>query len=334
MELCEKLDRALGRARLWVVAGVAAFVAGVDWLAPGKPGHPSHAGTWGALALLWTLFLVLIGWLSGFRDNDGNWDLGPLRESITAWREGLSERRSDAWLWASVLGGLGITGLSMTQVLRLVNVVSFGVWERTLSDYAQSSQQLGLIVFIPALALAFAGTLGRLERWLSPRTAVQKGPVLAGAPLWISRAELRTSAAQVAHPVLRDLLTHIDGWPKRKRQYETVYCSELQRHLLRRVKRWRVDREKPIAVKLAGMRGRADLIIEDTLLLELKRSLITGTSDRAVGQIKRYCDVWTRGPVILVLIESIPPEQKARLHADMHALRSTGRQVLVLELGT
>jgi hypothetical protein len=62
--------------------------------------------------------------------------------------------------------------------------------------------------------------------------------------------------------------------------------------------------EYPIGSSSLANRGRADMVINNTILIEMKRDGSAGAIQRAKGQVQTYSDIWKgKGPVILLLCD-------------------------------
>jgi len=334
--MSERVDRTTRGHRTAVLGAFALVAAGSDWVAEYLEWEAATWGAWSALALLWAIFLVGTGWVSTFRDDDDNWQLSPLLESGQLFVEHLPGRAQDIWAWTTAAAATGVVALAGRQVLRLIDLSTFGQLTSNLAGAIVVASTVGFLAMLFAAVFLLAGLVAWLRRDTSDgRDKRDEAPTsVAGLPVWITRAELAQHARLCTQPMIRALLQHLHGWPAGRRwKNEHTYSNSLLYLLRRRAKGWRVKRESFIGVKNEGTRGRADLVIEDSVLVELKRSLTTSTADRAMGQVQRYAANWTAGPVILLFVERLAAEQRRRVEASITALRAEGRQVLVLELG-
>jgi hypothetical protein len=87
---------------------------------------------------------------------------------------------------------------------------------------------------------------------------------------------------------------------------EKTYEIELYEYLKRRLP------DVPISTQYGIAKGKADLVIQDSHLLELKLGLTdVGELDRCIGQLERYRQKWIEkdmGPVYLVIVGESDPE--------------------------
>jgi len=109
-----------------------------------------------------------------------------------------------------------------------------------------------------------------------------------------------------------DFVTAIQNWNPRQADYEYEYQDRLYRHLRKHLPDASIEMEYPIGENYLGSRGRADIVVNDTILIEMKRDSSAGAIQRAKGQIAQYSEIWKdKGPVILLLCDY--DFEKARL---------------------
>jgi hypothetical protein len=95
----------------------------------------------------------------------------------------------------------------------------------------------------------------------------------------------------------------MQNWNPGKCYYEYEFQDKLYRHLKNLLPDSEIEMEYPIGDKEHKNKRRADIVIDDTILIEMKRGNIgSSEEDRAKGQISEYAEIWrNRGPVILLL---------------------------------
>lgn len=92
-----------------------------------------------------------------------------------------------------------------------------------------------------------------------------------------------------------------------------------------------IELEKPIGSKEEFNRGRADIVIDDTILIELKCDSSAGAIQRAKGQIGQYAEIWkNKGPVILLLCNYNYEHAKASFTPVMTDLNKLDKNVLTI----
>lgn len=90
------------------------------------------------------------------------------------------------------------------------------------------------------------------------------------------------------------------------------------------------QRERPVGNRAEGTAGRADLVVSDAVLIEMKRGLTTTSAQRAVGQVRMYARAWHNGPLILLLCDADPAIVQQFLGREMMTLRNEAPVLVVL----
>lgn len=104
--------------------------------------------------------------------------------------------------------------------------------------------------------------------------------------------------------LFNDFATALQNWNPRGAYYEYEYQDRLYRHLRKNLPDATVELEYPIGDSSLGNKGRADIVINDTILIEMKRDSSAGAVQRAKGQIHQYSEIWNnKGPVVLLLCD-------------------------------
>jgi hypothetical protein len=113
--------------------------------------------------------------------------------------------------------------------------------------------------------------------------------------------------------------------------YEYQFQDALYRHLKKNMPNSSVELEYPIGEKALGNKGRADIVIDETILIEMKRDSSAGAVQRAKGQILQYSDIWrNRGPVVLLLCKYDFDHAKVSFSSTMVDLKKLDRPVLTM----
>jgi hypothetical protein len=90
------------------------------------------------------------------------------------------------------------------------------------------------------------------------------------------------------------------------------------------------ERERPIGDRAQGTNGRADLVVSDSVLIEMKKGLTTTTAQRALGQIQMYLRAWDRGPVMLLVCEADAATVQTFLAREIEEIRRRAPVLMVL----
>jgi hypothetical protein len=102
--------------------------------------------------------------------------------------------------------------------------------------------------------------------------------------------------------LFKELITSLQNWNPKNCYYEYEFQYKLRDHLKKSLEEADIELEKPIGTREEFNRGRADIVIDDTILIELKRDPSAIAIQRAKGQIGQYAEIWkNKGPVILLL---------------------------------
>lgn len=102
--------------------------------------------------------------------------------------------------------------------------------------------------------------------------------------------------------LFNDFALALSSWQPQNCRLEHEFQNSLFRHLKRTLKGVEIELERPIGDPSVHNKGRADIVINDTILIEMKRDSSAGAIQRAKGQIMQYSHIWKdKGPVILLL---------------------------------
>jgi hypothetical protein len=127
--------------------------------------------------------------------------------------------------------------------------------------------------------------------------------------------------------LVKEFLTVLQSWQPMTFSKESDYQNALHLYLAAVLPNAVVRREYPI--KSDGKVSRPDIVIDDTLLIEMKRRA-TGI-DRAVGQIDKYTRAWNnRGAVILLLCDCTLEDANKHYAAVMQNLTKQNYSVLTI----
>lgn len=131
--------------------------------------------------------------------------------------------------------------------------------------------------------------------------------------------------------LFKELITSLQNWNPKNCYYEYEYQYKLRYHLKNSLEEADIELEKPIGSKEEFNRGRADIVIDDTILIELKCDSSAGAIQRAKGQIGQYAEIWkNKGPVILLLCNYNYEHAKASFTPVMTDLNKLDKNVLTI----
>lgn len=131
--------------------------------------------------------------------------------------------------------------------------------------------------------------------------------------------------------LFNDFVNALKVWQPGNCVNEYEYQDKLYRHLKHHLPASEIATEYPIGDKANGNKGRADLVIDDTILIEMKRDTSAGAVQRAQGQIGQYSGIWSgRGPVILLLCSYQYDYAKLKFSSTMMDMQRLERPVLTV----
>lgn len=303
------------------------------------------------LVFLTMLFAARLGAL---RDDDGNWSFALVFRRAGEVRVALGESvgalgaTSGATLVKSSARAssfLALLALAFRNVAVLLNLTV----EEFLDDrVALIADAESYLLYGGVILVGFGAFLHVIAWWLLRRAggARLRHPdhqdreriqaALQSLPPVIDcgdAAQARELARRAGHPILEQLLESLAGWKPQRFDYEDQYQGSLYRLLRRKMPSTNPQREYPMRDSTEGrkgLKGRADLVVSDAVLIEMKRRLTTSTAQRALGQLHMYLKLWSKGPVILVLCDAEDTAAVRFLSAEVAALRSRAPVLLVL----
>lgn len=109
-----------------------------------------------------------------------------------------------------------------------------------------------------------------------------------------------------------------------------LVLASLHRFIRKRMPGSNPQRERPIGSRGEGTAGRADIIVAESVLIEMKRGVNTSTAQKAVGQIKMYMRGWSQGPIILLLCDAASENAERYLRREIEDLRAKGSSVVLV----
>lgn len=131
--------------------------------------------------------------------------------------------------------------------------------------------------------------------------------------------------------LFNDFATALQNWNPRGAYYEYEYQDRLYRHLRKNMPDATVELEYPIGDSSLGNKGRADIVVNDTILIEMKRDSSAGAVQRAKGQIHQYSEIWNnRGPVVLLLCDYDYEHARLSFNPTMVDLAKLNRPVMTI----
>lgn len=315
LSVADRTDRFLYGRRTAFVATLAALTILAGFVDDTRLPVLTAAST---LLFTFLLFILVAARIGSLRDEEGNWSFALLGQRMSTWWDGALEFATAggsliAQDLAKATAFLGLLVLGLRNTLMLVILIADELFGAPLPsfDAAYSSMSwlgtalcvLGALVLIVA-RLQIRSTAESQGLVLDDKGKAQLRSSVLGLPPLIDCSnvpQLRALIGQTSHPLLKELLETLAAWKPRNMNNEQAYHASLYRTLRRRMPGAKPEKERPIAEDTPELRGRADLVIGDAVLIELKARLTKSAAHRAIGQIRMYARAWTQGPIVLVV---------------------------------
>jgi hypothetical protein len=345
LDVADRVDAAFYGKRRLVLVVLSLLVAGLSWWEAASSPRDLRWTAVGTLLLAAYLEVLLLARVGSFRDDAKRWSAQLVRERLTVFREDVVESfKAASALPGSVrlrsagafLAGLAIVLLALHNVVVLTQVVLAEV----LSTRSTTLASVDSAVFLAGCAgLCLGLALWLLGLWLG-RTAraADRLVVHDGERAALARAARDMPAAIIdcrdaeaiaalaratAHPLLGELLTSLAAWKPRSHPSEAGYVASLLRSLRQRMPSVSAERERPM--RDDKQRFRADLVLGDAVLVEMKRGLSAASAQRALGQVQMYARLWAqKGPVVLLICGAPRATVDALLGPSLPMLRQLG----------
>ena len=303
LDFCAAIDSRLIGWRLRIVFGLI-FLAGVGGPVIDKV-TSAPTPLWTVLstnALLLVLWLLLFAWLGSLRDDDGLWSGRLFIRRLAAHVKDLQEAAGN--LTRASLGSLLVViGASVLALRNVGTVIAIAANDSSMLDgFADKLLAAGTISFV-------LGSLLLIRRFSSRKkpTAIQIQRATAAlriVPGLIDMQETKAAQFGDADPVQVTLSALSDWQQRRNREYDDEYGYQLA--LKRHFGKYPELRPVRQEVWMSAQRrdGRADFILNDIVLVEVKHHFSKSRADRAIGQMGGYGQTWRGKPKMLVIFDA------------------------------
>ena len=354
LAMADDIDVALyGKRAIAITVGAFLTVAATVFDAYNNPRAPFMTTIMTAL-FSFLLFFLVVARIGSFRDDEGKWSFDVVADRLRSAGKSFGESFSAFWEMAGgqraaavgkMLVGISLVGLALRNIVVLLVIIAEEIFEvsiGTAKSLDESMMTAGMYAILAGLALWLWG-------WQSTRSSgkeLQLVPTEAGRerlvaaakemPLIIDcadKAKALELADRTKDPVLKAIIKVLVSWQPRGAESEADYQASLHRKLRRELPATNPERERPIGARATGNRGRADLVVSDSVLIEMKKGLTTSSAQRALGQIQMYLSAWNRGPVMLVVCEVDPAMAQQFLVKEIENLRKRQEPVMMVFAG-
>lgn len=339
-----------------VVAAVAVVLGGplLDiWLEDTAEERASAALVlaFGAVAAV-----LLLGRGASWRSDDGRFALrrilSRLRTRVEAGAYGVRRWWTSSLRWKLThagpallrLGVVLLAGQKLSQLLRVstrqgARFIAQGIrdlkpWMRTrLFPRLEGLRVFEDDVQLIALGCLVAGGLLTAVSWTF-RSRRPRSTLTGALPAVLrhtDKAAIQQVRAHTNDDLLHAFVDAIHRWRPPRLDSEAAYQEHLARWLGRHDVGERVVLEEWIGTRKDGTRGRGDIIVDDWLLVEMKRGSSQSEGQRAVGQLEQYLRAWRgRGPVVVVICAAPLRKAQALFTTVVQRHQQDGRVVFVV----
>lgn len=293
--------------------------------------------------------------LGSLRDDAGNWSMALTHR----WLRGLF---ADGWDniadFAKLSGALKLQGLGKASVAvglallvvrnvlvalgRAGALVGFG----SAARFEQISGSLLVVGICSLMCGALVWTFGwwklrshatRAALVVAPRDRERISMSWRALPPLIDCSDREATlrlAGDLGHPLLRETLLALADWKPKLHRYEDDYQRSLFRYMRRQLPAASPERERPLVDPRTHKAGRADLVVGNTVLIEMKLDLSAASVHRAVTQVEQYVRSWEQGPVLLLVCAADVETVRRRLGFELEQLHQRAPVSLVVAAGT
>lgn len=335
------LDRVTYGKRLFVLSILAGAVWACEHLA-------AELYPWALFAYCSFLYLLLLARLWWIREDDGTWTWRKFAErtfgSTSAALNGLFIREEFSFRiflediqQVLISAGLGLVVLAppLAALARFLLSES-GVSSEGFVSALQTMQALGgwavLLGGLSWISRKFAGKSPEAVAFKSAVTALAR-PGLAQQLPFILDVRNPAVSYDALPQELRAIAVTLSRWRPQKHDKEAGYERSLINFLKKSLPGTNPLPQHPFQAE-DGTRGKIDVVVDETLAIELKRTLkASGEADRAVGQVFKYAASWKNGPVLLLLCEAPWDFAERPIMKRLGDLRAMGHAVFVVAAG-
>lgn len=308
------------------------------------------------------VLLLILAFISSWRDDNGNWTLERAKSRLAIYyqinKERLNQTKTNSkednlysilqYVFFIGLAWKGFQNLSVFIRIPLENIFSTRL--STLRDFEKFTRHyywmvllIGIVILVylyeknpdilKRIKKELRGIFGFRNYNNKYDNEVIRLSNKTNSEMVISlkkEDQINTTLASSKSLLFKDFVGAIQYWEPSKFNQEFKYRDMLIQHLCKYMPDADVRSEFPIGLDYLGSRGRADIIINDTILIEMKRDSSAGAIQRAKGQIFQYSEYWCdKGPVILVLCDFDYEKAKLAFSSTMENLMTLQRPALV-----
>jgi len=308
------------------------------------------------------LAVLFVSWISAWRDDNGNWTFkcfisriktyyGTLVDSFHSTRATSQEDNIYKWSLIFIVGSICWKSLQNVSVfirkpiesIFSTKLIKFRDFEHFTNIYFWVGSAIGAIGLI-YLYRKNPLILKRLQEEIKSFFFSKKSSATYNTPIKISAtSEFVINAKNEQqflilsknndNPVFKNFLKALQEWQPHNYYYEYDFQNALYRHLRKSLPDVSVDLEYPIKESATGIKGRADIMINESILVEMKgpASINAAAIQKAQGQFTNYTRIWKdKGPSVLLLCGYDYEHAKTHFAPTMSELEKLQRPALTI----
>ncbi len=326
LRFSSRLDALLGGRRFRVLAYASLLVMGAPVLDGFlQSAADLHYRVFSILAPL--LFVLLIGVvvvarIDALRDGDG-WQSALLASQVK-----LAWGAVEDWFDRVVSSSSAQRAIDIGQVVFGVGLFLTAVISLATSWTYSEFWLIGLVPYSAGLALAIWGRYKLKEQGsktgliVAPEQRTQLTASINALPPVLDGSDkdaLAHHAERSFHPLTSAVLDVLSKWRPRGCSSEKEFQAKLLAKLVREL-----PHTEPAQEVWIDKAARVDLVLGQSLIIEMKVAPGTPELDRAESQVKRYLQSWQKGPIVLLILRSSSNDIGARVGSTIAELRRAG----------
>ncbi len=286
------------------------------------------------LLLFAFVFVSTFAWIGSWRDDDGNWTWERTKFKIHSYYESFNEAKRQYMNHAKyekmyfaaksiIMAALIMKSIVIVFQIIIFVIMPFGFSPDNSELFVLNLDNYWSVVLFTSLFLflyIFSKDKSYKKRLFSDLlkifnlkliTEIEKISI-NNSPNSISKynyvynmkdnLHLTEAKSIYKHHLIEKVLDVLNGWNPNSADKEYMYQDRLFKRLKKALPESNIQTEVPLELEYNG-KGRADIVIDNLIMLELKRDATTGAIDRAKGQLEKYSNAWKSGPIFLVLFD-------------------------------
>lgn len=314
---------------------------------------------WTTIFLLLFILVMFFAWLGSLRDDEGNWSFKRVLSRIWTHiqigydfvRDSTSKPKEEMLYRLSITF---IVGSFCWKALQNVSVVVRKLYENAfharwhaLRSFEKTTNQWTGWVFLAGLTLLIylcvknKKLLESLLQDFLPFLSPKKKVISERAAIQLANTDLVFNAKDKSHieamlnqndsKLYVEFIRAVQKWNPEGCISEDDFQNNFHRHLKRTISNPDIQREFRIIVDPNNARKdkKADIVINDTILIEMKKDNHSASSRYVADQVWSYSSLWgTKGPVILLVCKGDYEETKSSLNPKLIDLAKADKRII------